>query len=188
MDLKTLRFADSAPYPAPETDGHNPRYATAILSNIGAVNSEMSAVSLYFYNSLITKKFFPDIAQCFHHISIVEMHHMNLFGELALNLGTDPRLWSYNRGHMNYWSPSSNRYPSNIAALVSNSLSGEQDAIRKYQAQISWIEDENIKALLKRIIADEEIHVSIFKSILTELGVTMQVQELDDPPTEIPSE
>ena len=87
MSETAYLYADSAPYPPIQVCGRNPRYASAILSNVGACNSEISAVSLYFYNSLITKEYGGDISECFHHISIVEMHHLDIFGQLALLLG-----------------------------------------------------------------------------------------------------
>lgn len=170
MDLKTTNFSDTTPYPPVEVDGPNPQYANAILSNIGSCNSEMSAVSLYFYNSLITREIRSDIAECFHRISIVEMHHMDIFGTLALKLGSDPRLWSYNKGRMYYWCPGCNQYPTQLGSILSNSLIGEEEAIRKYHAQYQWIQDGHIRAILDRIIADEEIHVKIFRTLLAELS------------------
>lgn len=170
MDLSTLVFADKSPWPAVEIMAVNQVYATAMISNIGACNSEMSAISLYVYNSMITRRFFSDIAECFRRISIEEMHHLNVFGELAIMLGGDPRLWSWQNGRMRYWTPACNRYPTHIGELVSNSLNGELEAIRKYQQQSQWISDCRIKAILNRIIADELCHVQIFRLILAELN------------------
>lgn len=179
MDLSTLAFADNSPWPSIEVVSQNKRYAAAMLSNIGACNSEMSAISLYVYNSIITKSYFFDIAECFHKISIVEMHHLNIFGELSIMLGADPRLWSYQNGSMRYWSPACNRYPTRIGALVTNALNGELEAIKKYQSQAQWIEDCNIKAILNRIIADELCHVEIFRFILTELNQDSFIQSAE---------
>jgi len=177
MDLSALVFSDKSPWPDIEIVTANELYATAMLSNIGSCNSEMSAISLYVYNSMITKRYFYDIAECFHRISVVEMHHLNIFGDLCIMLGADPRLWSWQKGRMKYWTPACNRYPTNISALVSNSLNGELEAIRKYQMQCQWINDFRIKAILNRIIADELCHVQIFRLILA---------ELNDDPFELP--
>lgn len=170
MDLTTLHFCDDTPYPPVAVDGKNPQYAAAILSNIGSCNSEMSAVSLYFYNSLVTREFFQEVAECFHRISLVEMHHLDIFGELAQKLGTDPRLWSYNKGRMYYWCPGCNQYPTNLAALLTNAITGEKEAIYKYHAQSEWIQDGHIRAILNRIIADEELHIRIFNTLLAEFA------------------
>lgn len=46
-------FSHEAPYPPVRAERPNPFYAQEILSNIGSCNSEISAVSLYLYNSTI---------------------------------------------------------------------------------------------------------------------------------------
>lgn len=170
MNHKDFTFYDKAPYPPVRVAGPNPRYAQAMLSNIGASNSEMSAVSLYFYNSLITDRNFSEIAQCFHRIGIVEMHHMDIFGHLAFLLGEDPRLWSRSNGKLSYWTPGYNQYPRAILPLLNNALSGENEAIEKYRKQTQWIQDPDIKANLERIILDEEQHVKVFQSLIAEIG------------------
>ncbi|MEY8355078.1 rubrerythrin family protein [Lachnospiraceae bacterium 54-53] len=179
MDLSSVVFSDPSPWPPIEIIEPNPRYGAAMLSNMGACNSEMSAISLYNYNSLITRNFFFEISECFHKISIVEMHHLNAFGELALLSGSDPRLWSVQNGRMQYWTPACNRYPTRIGAIVSNALAGELEAIKKYQNQLEWIRDCQIKAVLNRIIADEMCHVQIFRLILSELNDDPFTQSLD---------
>lgn len=169
MNLNSLLFSDPCPYPPVKVQCENPRYAAAMLSNMAACNSEMSAVSLYFYNSLITKDCYEEFSHCFRQISMVEMHHLELFGQFALALGTDPRLWCMEGDQTKYWSPSCNQYPENITPLIKNALAGEKDAIKKYKEQCKWIEDPCIRALLCRIIKDEEVHVRIFCAMLEEL-------------------
>lgn len=161
--METNVYRNQHDYPPIQVAGKNREYATAMLSNVGGSNSEMSAVSLYFYNNLITEN---EIAQAFHQISIVEMHHLKIFGKLALELGADPRLWERKR-NMVWWTPSYNKYPTQLKVLLQNSLQGELAAIEKYERQASVIKDENIVENLHRIILDEQIHVEIFKEMLT---------------------
>ena len=169
MDLKSIAYAHAAPYPAVEVSRSNHQYARAMLSNIGACNSEMSAVSLYFYNSLILRQAHPDAAEIFHKISVVEMHHLDIFGRLAHLLGADPRLWSSVHGRRTYWSPGCNRYPRDIVPLLENAIKGENEAVNKYRRQMQWVEDPHLVALLGRIIMDEEKHLEIFHALLSEL-------------------
>ena len=51
MCEEEIQVRDSAEYPPVKVCEKNPRYAMAMLSNIGACNSEMSAVSLYLQQS-----------------------------------------------------------------------------------------------------------------------------------------
>lgn len=148
----------------------NPQYADEMLSNIGACNSEMSAVSLYFYNSIVLTDTNREFAEIFHKISIVEMHHLEIFAQLARMLGADPRLWTVTNNRSCYWTPSCNNYPTQIKYLLENSLRGEQDAILKYRRQTCAIQDSYIVAILNRIILDEQIHVEILRKMLAEIS------------------
>ena len=152
------------PYPPVKALCENRTYAFAMLDNVGGNNSEMSAVSLYFYNHLRTA-YCAEIASCFHHVSIVEMHHLEIFGTLALQLGVDPRLWTRSRNQMAYWTPRYNQYPVELSQLLTYALQGEERAIEKYQYQLERIEDCNIVENLKRIILDEQIHIQVFQDL-----------------------
>lgn len=167
MEINQLQFASDLPYPDVQAERTNYTYAKAMLDNIGGRGSEMSAVSLYFYNHLITSKY-PDIATVFHHISIVEMHHLEIFGTLARQLGENPRLWAQRGVRKTYWSPSYNNYPMHLRELLSNCLLGEKETVKKYESQLRQIKDSNVCENLKRIILDEKIHIEIFRNLYHE--------------------
>lgn len=168
MNKDEIAFTASGGYPEINIQSRNPVYARYMLDNLGGANSEMSAVSLYFYNNLITEQNYGDIAYIFHKISIVEMHHMDIFGKLALCLGEDPRLWTWRYNRRVFWTPSFNHYPTDFSRLMHNALSGELAAIEKYECQCRSIENANIVACLQRIIKDEKVHVDIFRQIIAE--------------------
>lgn len=160
-------FASALPYPPVRISEKNVYYGRMMLDNIGGPNSEMSAVSLYLYNHFIGTEY-GDVASVFMKISVVEMRHLDLFGQLAFLLGENPRLWTYKGSRMNYWTPGYNNYPMELKPLLMNALNGEKNAIRKYEQQIQQIQDCHIVAILKRIILDEEIHVKIFEDLYRE--------------------
>lgn len=159
-------FASSEKWPPLKIERPNPHYAAEMLSNIGSCNSEMSAVSLYLYNNIILTDENLEYAKIFHKIAIVEMHHWQIYAQLARMLGADPRLWSVQNNRLTYWSPSCINYPQQLRPLLENSLQGEQDAILKYHRQADTIKDAYIVDLINRIILDEEVHVEIFKEML----------------------
>lgn len=168
MNKENMKFTKDGPYPPIEITGHNPAYAREMLDNLGGSNSEISAVSLYFYNNLMTQEKYEDIAYIFHKISIVEMHHLEIFGKMAYCLGEDPRLWTWRYNRRNYWTPAYNRYPSEFCRLIYNALNGELAAIEKYECQVRCIDNKNIVENLCRIIEDEKVHVDIFRQIIEE--------------------
>lgn len=154
------------PYPPVQTDSRSSDYAYAMLSNIGSDNSEMSAVCLYFYNSVILEPGYAEFAECFHKISVVEMQHLHIFASLASQMGLDPRLWCMQNRRRSYWSPAYNSYPRQIHEVIENSIKGELAAIQKYTRQSEIIRDENIVDILDRIILDEQHHVELFHNML----------------------
>lgn len=159
----------SLPYPPVQPESCCPEYAYAMLSNVGSDNSEMSAVCLYFYNSVLLSQEFANFSGLFHQISIVEMHHLDIFASLTFQMGLDPRLWSVKNRRMQYWTPSYNRYPRMIRRVIENSIRGELAAIDKYTRQAKSIRDANIVENLNRIILDEQHHIKLFQTMLEQI-------------------
>lgn len=162
-----IAYQAALPYPLIRPECKNPRYASAILDNLGGQNSEMSAIGFYFYNR-ITACEWKEVVDTFYHIGMVEMHHMELFSKLAMELGENPRLWSRKGRGGQYvcWSPSYIPYgPFPVGSAIKNVLSqaikGEQEAVSKYMQQTTWITNTNVCDNLLRIAADEQVHIDI---------------------------
>lgn len=152
-------------YPEIHTIEPNEEYAKMMLENMGGRDSEMSAVSLYFYNHLITREN-PAASEAFHRICMDEMRHLGLFAKLALQLGADPRLWARGGKKHVYWSPGNNKYPKKMSGMISNALFTEYMAIDKYTKQAKLIRDRVIADILGRVIRDEQEHVALIKGLL----------------------
>lgn len=150
----------TSPMPYPEVCAGEPniKYAKAMLDNIGGSNSEMSAVALYFYNQLVTSHEI-EISKVFRDICITEMQHLRIFGMLALQLGENPRFWTYTGQNLVYWTPGYINYPLELSNLLELSIESEREAIQKYEQQARWIADPNVIANIKRILVDERRHV-----------------------------
>ena len=167
-DDSKFTFSAETPYPEIHIHTQNMSCARWMLDNLGGVNSEISAVSLYFYNHLIIDEEYEEIRNAFHQISIVEMHHLDIFGQMALQLGENPRLWFVNRNRKIYWSPSFNQYPTELSHLMHHDLDGEMAAINKYENQLCRINDACVAENLRRIILDEKLHVHVFEQLISE--------------------
>ena len=173
MNLGALEYAAPGPYPKIGSLEENFAYARDMLSNMAGQVSEMSAISLYIYDHLYEYPFAKDLTIIFKKIAMVEMHHLNIFGELARELGEDPRLWSYQYGRKQYWSPRFNQYPTDFPLIVQYAMETELEAIEKYQQQANTIKDSTVVDCLLRIIEDEKVHVQIFNTILDEYFQTI---------------
>lgn len=169
MDLATYR-ADF-PYPAIRVQAKNPNYARIMLCNVGDQSSEASSVALYLYDQIITAAE-PEITQAFSLVRQNEEKHLELFCDVAFQLGADPRLWAVTgtaSQPMRYWSPGQLAYTANTKALLQNALALERATIAKYERQTQEIKDDAILLLLRRILVDESMHVEIFRHLLADL-------------------
>ena len=158
-----MEYKTNQPYPKIKVETPNEAYGLMILDNVGGMNSEISAINQYIYNQAIITPDLKELKEVFRNIGIVEMHHLDIFMELALQLGMDPRWWSCTNDHCCYWSPSYLNYPQQIDELLHTAIDGEYRAIDKYMYQINVINDPFIIAILKRIIEDEKLHIKILK-------------------------
>ena len=84
--------ASSAPYPAITVDCQNPQHALLISQNLSGPQGEMTAIYQYMYQDWILSALHPDIAAILKRIAKVEMHHLDIFGQLVSLLGGDPPL------------------------------------------------------------------------------------------------
>lgn len=164
MEQTMPEFQITQPYPLICAERPNRVYAGAMLDNIGGCNSEMSAVSLYFFNHLAAHRL-EEVAKVFHDISMSEMRHLEIFGTLARQLGETPRLWTRRGEGKVYWSPGCNHYPTALRPMLTNAISTEKAAVRKYEAQAKFIRDANVVENLRRIIADERLHITMLTQL-----------------------
>ncbi|KMT23180.1 ferritin-like domain-containing protein [Clostridium cylindrosporum] len=158
-------FMVNLPYPKINISEKNPYYAKIILQNYAGMVSEFSAVSQYTYQKIKLFKSYPEISEVLLKISIVEMHHLEVLGKMIIELGDDPGFWIKKKDKYNYWSPKFVDYTNEPKAIIKSDITDELKAIKQYENSIKVIHDENINAILKRIILDEELHIKILTGI-----------------------
>jgi bacterioferritin len=165
MNYKIKPLCESRePYPEIKVERKNPYYARLLSAAYAGQESELAAVLLYSHGALASRGNCPgELEGALSCIAAVEMRHMKILGELILLLGGDAR----------YILPNG-RASINTAALpcayapemiIRNSIAGEEAAIRLYRELIRSINDECVRAVLKRIILDEEEHLKLFREM-----------------------
>ncbi len=156
------------PYPPAEVKEKNPYYARLLLNNYAGQNGEMTAITLYLYQHLITEKCYEELSDSLECISIVEMRHLEMLGELISKLGGNPLFRTQNQGRSIYWS---GKFVSEIQdprRFLMKNIEAENIAIRDYKTRVCQINDPLVQNLLERIIKDEEHHITIFRRYLDE--------------------
>ncbi|MDU3354998.1 ferritin-like domain-containing protein [Clostridium sp.] len=141
------------PYPDIKVEKENSRYANILLHNYSGIVSEFTAIDQYVYHKFKLFKDCPAVSQAIGEIAMVEMHHLEMLGELILLLGEDPRYWIKKKDKRYYWNG------------LDYDIQAEVVAIRDYNKALNEISDPNIVKIIERIILDEELHLKIFKEL-----------------------
>ena len=163
-----IQTAASGPYPPLEVSGPQPHYARLLGISMASPKSEMTSICQYLYNSWTLPGdmgWTEELHDVMRRIAMVEMHHFDMLGALIVKLGGDPRYLSVARRPM-MWDGHMVTYNRTPAMAFKENILLEQSAIDTYRRQIAAINDPHITAVLRRIIADEEVHLTIFKVFL----------------------
>ncbi|ATD54665.1 ferritin-like domain-containing protein [Clostridium chauvoei] len=166
-DLKEvpLQFTADLPYPKIEVDTINLQYANLIQMNYAGMISEFSAINQYIYHEISLFEDYPDVTYTLKGISKVEMHHLQILGELIIVLGGNPGYWINRKNKKLNWSPNFVVYGSTLKEMLAADIAGEKDAIDQYRKTANQIQNENIVAIINRIILDEEQHIKLLNRL-----------------------
>lgn len=154
------------PYPPLQTDGKNLYYASLLTNDYAGVVSEMSAVTGYMFQHLVTaNKKISGTIKC---ISRVEMRHLGFIGELINLFGGNPRIAVQSGCKSTYWNAQYISYETNPKCFLKENIANEKAAIANYNIRTNQISDSSVQSILERIIQDEENHIRLFSALLEE--------------------
>lgn len=158
MDIS--KFASELPYPEIEVE-QNIADSKLLMPNYGGTGGELTAILTYVFQSYVSPKY-PEISNVISHIARVEMHHHELLGTTIYKLGGYPVM-----GARTYWNGSFVNYTLDPKKYLQQNIVAEEAAILNYERTILNLSTESVKMLLERIILDEEMHIKIFKELLS---------------------
>ncbi len=158
------------PYPPIEVSERNLSYADMLTVDYCGAVSELSAITQYINNENRLSCERCDIARPLLGMAVCEMMHLQKLGELIVLLGGNIGYTASSRnGRSVMWSPSFLNIPSECSRMLQADMEAEIEAINQYEMHISWIKDECVNAVLRRIIQDEEYHIMMLKTLAKEL-------------------
>lgn len=166
-DLKEVpvQFNADLPYPKIEVDTENLQYANLIQINYAGMVSEFSAITQYTYHEIKLFEDYADVTPTLMGIAEVEMHHMQILGELIVVLGGDPGYWINKKNKKLNWSPNFVQYGTTLKEMLTYDIESEKAAIAQYRKTANQIQDENIIAIINRLILDEEHHLKLLNGL-----------------------
>lgn len=159
--MEFTTYSSELPYPEIIVE-ENLSDSKLLIPNYGGPASEITAVMTYCFQDFISIKN-ENLSNILEHIAMVEMHHMEMLGTTIYKLGGYPVM-----GSRTYWNGSFVNYTLEPKKFLQQNIMAEETAILNYERTILNVSQESIKLLLERIILDEEIHIKIFKELLTE--------------------
>ena len=163
-----LKIPLDVPYPPAKADGYNIFYASLLTNDLAGSVSELSAVTQYTFQSLASKD--EKAAALVGGIAKIEMHHLQLIGQLITSLGGIPRYAVQNGCGTSFWNGQLIGYDTSARDFLREDITNEKAAIANYTHRIGQIEDSGVRAVLRRIILDEEHHIDLYGPLLAELS------------------
>jgi bacterioferritin len=162
--------------PYPTTEGLCPDgYSLRIISPAYAsCSSELNAILQYFYHYFqFDFKEFSDYAEIVERIAIAEMLHLRLLGKTIIALGADPKYCQNPATSFNFYSAKFVAYSDRPIHMVEDDIIGEKQAISSYSKMLLQLKNEQVKAIIARILEDEKLHLATLNKILKELKNNM---------------
>lgn len=134
-----------------------------LYNSFAGESGELTAISQYLYEHIELKRY-ENFSKIMFAISIEEMKHLKLIGELIRKLGGKPY---YINSEGIAWNSESNlKYHfRNTYDMIKFNIELEKKAIEGYRTIIKSTHNKSIKDLMERIILDEQTHLEIFNRL-----------------------
>lgn len=157
------------PYPPNQVKEKNVVFAHLLSVDYCGSVSELSAITQYINHQ---NHLFCDhcpVAQTLLEIAMAEMIHLQKLGELIFLLGGKIDFVArYTDGQQKMWTPQYLSLPENKKAILIKNIESERSAIQQYKMHMKVINDSYIRAVLARIIKDEEYHIMVLQALMAE--------------------
>lgn len=160
-------YSIDLPYPPIKVIEKNPKYIDLILLNYASDVSEFDAIAQYTYHEISLTYENQEATETIKGIAMVEMHHLQMLGQIIVLLGGTPGYWINNK-KKKYWTGKLVNYDtSSLKTILTTDIQDEKKAIKQYRETITKIDDKYINAVIKRIILDEEFHIQLLTNLYT---------------------
>lgn len=132
--------------------------------------SETTASFQYMYHYFYFDEYkMEKFAYTLENIAIAEMIHIEILAKMLLKLGVDP-VYTVNPPMRPYYNTSMVSYSKHPQKMLIDDIDAELRAISDYQSMVKRLRNEQVSAVIQRIILDEMLHLEEFKSLLAKLN------------------
>lgn len=160
------------PYPPLRVNQPDMALAYALLGIYAGPLSEWQAVLQYVYQSIFLHDLNHEVSEALLCLAINEMHHLEQLGVLIHQLGVDPRYASPKDGRLLYANAGYVNYTNDLQGILRADLSNEQMAISDYRQILTTTRDPYVRAVIERIIKDEQHHQQVLSGFINKFQVS----------------
>ena len=156
------------PFPQIRVLGKNPYYARLLMDDYAGNHSALGACAQYVYQSSILEEAGAKHQELLLSIGIREMLHLRHLARAIRQLGGDPIYAGGRSTRGRFWNSGYVNYAKEPYWMIEDDIRAEREAIKQYQEHMRLIDDPSVRALLARIIEDEEVHIRLLEGLLQE--------------------
>ncbi len=157
------------PYPTASDLEKDLDSARIIAPAYAGARGELNAVLQYIYHFYQFNALSDDTANTLIGISLAEMRHLRILGEVMEKLGADPVYTAMPPYMQNFYSAAFVSYSKTPKKMLLDDIAGELVAINDYEKMLARLKNEKVAAIISRIVLDEELHVKVLKEKLAPL-------------------
>ena len=154
------------PYPSTETLTKDIRSGNIISFAYATLKGELTATLQYVYHHFYFGEIDQNDAETLMAIAKAEMIHIDILGTAMLKLGVSPRYVQMPNTN-NYFNTSTVSRATTPQKMIMDDIQGELNAIADYQKMLFILKNEQVEAIIQRIILDEQLHLETLKEMLT---------------------
>lgn len=153
------------PYPSIESLTKDVRSGNIISFAYATLRGEITATLQYTYHHFYFGKYDEEDAKTLMRIAIAEMKHIDILGESMLKLGVSPKYIQFPNTQA-YYNTSCVSQATTPQKMLMDDIQGEMNAICDYQKMLYTLKNEQVEAIIQRIILDEQLHLETLKKML----------------------
>ena len=153
------------PYPSTDSLTQDVRSGYIISYAYATARGELNAILQYVYHHHFFESIEQEYADTLMSIAVCEMMHLNILGSAMLKLGVNPRYVERPNTDC-FFNTSSVSQATMPQKMLMDDIQGEMTAILDYQKMLLVLKNEQVAALVQRIILDEQLHLETLKNML----------------------
>ena len=153
------------PYPSTDTLTKDIRSGNIISFAYATLKGEITATLQYVYHHFFFDLIDEKDSEILMAIAKAEMMHIDILGKVMLKLGVNPRYVQCPNTN-SFFNTSTVSQATSAQKMLMDDIQGEMTAISDYQKMLFVLKNEQVEAIIQRIVLDEQLHLEKLKEML----------------------